>query len=135
MNYSSMKNHSMMEDYRRDPKMEALRANNVELLNYIRVPVGHILSVIVEEMKEHNPDVNEIAEKWNKHVENMYSTIYRFKDFSDILTDGDALYYGLNKYLMFEKNIGYESSKRVINAALGYSYFDLDLKRREEGIE
>ncbi len=70
----------------------SLKRNKKELLDAIRIPAGHLLSVIVEEMGIEKPDVKKMIRDWNAYV-------FRYGIILDIKSPTDTVVYASSKQI------------------------------------
>jgi hypothetical protein len=117
-------NRSMIEDLHRDKENLAMRANKTQYLEGLRNPIGHVLSVLVEELGDSKPNTTNYLDAINQYVAIGGNEIASFTNLSDIVGEKGRM--GLSRFLKYLKHEGkltQNQSNRILNSALGYEKY------------
>lgn len=94
-----IKNHSMLE--RISSEDRAKSRFNVEFLDSIGTSVGHIFSVLVEELGDENPNLPSMIFELNKYISVGGNGFARVESLNDTIVYGCKRFMGLGRYLRF----------------------------------
>ena len=105
-------------------EQEAMRLNGVRDLDAANIPLGHVLSVLVEVLGDYNPDIHRYIAGLNKSISLGGNGFAKFNDLSEpFRTYLSKRLNGLDGYLsefQIDGKITREGRQFVMNVARGY---------------
>lgn len=115
-----IKNHSAKLSL----EQEAMRLNGVKDLDAANIPLGHVLSVLVEVLGDYNPDISKYIAGLNESISLGGNGFAKFNDLTEpFRTYSSKRLNGLDRYLEefeIDGKLTKEGRQFVMNVAHGY---------------
>lgn len=89
-----------------------MRKFNSHYVSEVQTPIGHILSVIVEELKVEKPNLKKIVDEINNYIFQSGNGHAKIRSINDKICEGDKVHWGIGHYLT-GLNLEYEEETRI----------------------
>ena len=127
--YTVYHNLSMIEDERMtEYKRMAKRYKcNPNTSSAVGAPIGHVYSVMVEELNIEKPDLNAFIKELNTYIINNHDSFACLKSPTDNLYSKTLVsLYILLQHKIFEENLEIKSAKKIIRESIeDYDYISI----------